>query len=236
MRLALALVAALCGTAGADEVDTVLAAAAKAPHNGTNPQLEVPDAQLQRLLGPLQDAVAHGGCAHRRDATSLLTRAKPADLHAFWRAQLAHVDLVVRFYAVANLASLADAKDFEAVLRQVVVAPALANVLASRLRDWQDRRAVPALAELLATPAAAANAALSLSQLPGCPRLDPDVVAPATHEGDHWTQRTDAITPYRRWWQARGARDFAHELRWWTAWKAKLVADKDLVGDGPCKN
>jgi hypothetical protein len=217
------------------EADALLTAAGKAPHNGRNPQLEVTDGKLERLRAPLEDAVVHGDCERRRDAASFLSRATGESMHAFWRAQLEHRDLVVRWWAVVKLGDYADAKDFEPVLRQVVAAPALADVLASALRAWKARKAVPALVELLDGPdATGGNAVIALGQMPDVPKLDADLVGPAEHHGTYWTQKRDTVAPYRRWWKQEGAARFKEELAWWMAWKAKLAPDKDLVPDAPC--
>jgi hypothetical protein len=216
------------------EAAILLERAARAPHNGHNPQLDVAADVLVRLAPALEDSVASGACAVRRDAVSLLSRIPSTpERRAFWVAQLSHKDLVVRFFAIAKLADLADPSDFEAVASQVVAAPPMRHMISVRLRDWKDRRAVPVLAELLETPQAA-NAALSLEQLPFCPKLPPDTAPAEHHESGAWIQQTDGVAPYRRWWKEKGAAQFQSERAWWTALRARTKPEADLITDAPC--
>lgn len=215
------------------EADALLARAGKEPHNGHNPTIDVKDAELSRLAPALQRVVVSGACARRRDAVSLLARLPAQQQRTFWREQLAHRDQVVRFFSIVKLADVADPRDFEVVARQVVAAPPMQHAVSVRLRDWKDRRAVPVLAALLDTPHAS-NAALSLSELPFCPRLPPDTGPAQHHESGAWIQPTDPIAPYRRWWKERGAAAFAVEATWWNKLRSSTQPDPPLVPDTPC--
>lgn len=215
-------------------VEALLERAGKAPHNGYNPELVVPPAELAAARDGLEEAVRHGACAWARDAASLLTRLPERTARrAFWVEQLRNPDHVVRFFAVANVAEVANPADFEAVASLAVVSPDLRHPLSVRLRDFKDRRAVPILAELLDTPHAD-NAALSLSLMPGGAALEPDPTGPAKHVGPAWVQPTDRVAPYKRWWAEQGKRAFAAEVKWWEQFRARLKPDPALRGDGPC--
>lgn len=214
-------------------VEALLKRAGKAPHNGFNPQVTVTPDELRAAKDGLVEAVRRGPCGWARDAASLLTQLPDQKaLREFWLQQLRHPEHAVRFFAVVNVAGVADPRDFEALAPLAVTSPDLRHVLSVRLRDFKDRRAVPILAELLDTPQAS-NAALSISKLPGAPSLAADV-GPAEHVGPAWVQPQDAVAPYRRWWAAQGQRDYATEVKWWKQLRAGLTPDPTLRPDGPC--
>lgn len=139
----------------------------------------------------------------------------------------------MRFFAVANVAEVANPADFEAVASLMVVSPDMRHPLSVRLRDFKDRRAVPILVELLDTPHAD-NAALSLSLMPGGAVLEPDPTGPARHVGPAWVQPYDRVAPFKRWWAEKGKHEYAAEVKWWQKFRAGLKPDPALRGDGPC--
>ena len=146
------------------------------------------------------------GCA----ASILSTHPDPGQVRTFWRGQLDSPDSQICWWAVVNLANAADARDFEMVLTQAVKKPDLHHVLSVRLRDWKDKRAVPCLAEFLesSTILVKLNAAGSLSLMPGCPRLDADVIG-QERRGPMTLLKTDQAAPYKRWWKEKGSALFA---------------------------
>lgn len=213
--------------------EALLQRASKAPHNGYNPELTVSEDEVSAARAGLEKAVRSGSCAWARDAASLLSRLPDKKaMREFWLPQLRHREHVVRFFAVANVAEVAQPEDFEALARLAVTSPDLRHVLSVRLRDFKDRRAVPILAEMLDSPQAS-NAALSMSLLDGA-SLPPDVTGPAEHRGPAWVQPQDNVSPWRRWWAEHGQSAYAAEVTWWKAFRAGLEPDPALRGDVPC--
>jgi hypothetical protein len=202
------------------QVDDWLARAAGAPHNGSNPELALPPELVRDGATAFQRAVASGPIARRRDAASALSRhPEPASQRTFWLTQLESDDATVRFYALTSIAETHASEDFEPFVRAAHT-HGDTRVLAVRARDFGDRRAVPLLVDLLASPADAENAALSLSMLPGVPDLPEEQVEPAaTAEhlpGGAWrAPATSRVAPYQRWWQGDGRAAFATECAWW---------------------
>jgi hypothetical protein len=203
-----------------------LARCAVAGRNGLNPQLPVPPGLAAVGRDLLLAAAARAPRDPRRCAVWALSRhAPPRELHAFWRAQLtASRDAQVRFEALLALATLADPADLDLALQQYVH-PALRPVLANRLRDWHDRRAVPALIALLDDRAAEANqrnALRSIELLGFVPAQaadpDPTHAAPGAHV-------ETMVAPYRRWWEREGRAAFAREQAAW----ARLLATTRAV-------
>jgi hypothetical protein len=208
------------------DVRAWLARCAVAGRTGLNPQLPVPPGLAAVGRDLLLAAAARAPRDPRRCAVWALSRhAPPRELHAFWRAQLtASRDAQVRFEALLALATLADPADLDLALQQYVH-PALRPVLANRLRDWHDRRAVPALIALLDDRAAEANqrnALRSIELLGFVPAQaadpDPTHAAPGAHV-------ETMVAPYRRWWEREGRAAFAREQAAW----ARLLATTRAV-------
>ncbi len=198
--------------------------AGAAPHNGSNPQLELPTELVTGGAEAFERAIVTGAAARRQDAAAALAQhPDPARLRSFWIAQLDSDDVNVRFRAVTELADVHDAVDLEPVLRAGLAHPDLANTIAVRARDWQDRRAVPALVDLvLGDGVAAQGAAMSLAQIPSVPVLEAEQIDPNARpvhlEGGAWrAPDSSTVGPYRRWWAGGGRSSFAAECSWWTS-------------------
>ncbi|MBN8615231.1 MAG: hypothetical protein J0L92_31835 [Deltaproteobacteria bacterium] len=202
-------------------VSSWLDRAAAAPHNGTNPELELPEPLLREGADWFQQAIAREPEARRRDAASALARhPEPDTQRAFWLTQLRAADPVVRLYATTSIASIHHPDDLEPFIRACFAAGDTLT-LAVRVRDWSDRRAVPLLVGLLAGgDLASQNAATSLSMLPGVPALEPAQVDPAA-TAEHlpngaWRDpETTLVAPYTAWWAREGRLAFETECVWW---------------------
>lgn len=195
--------------------------AASAPHNGSNPELELPPTLVRDGADAFQRAIRGTVEGRRHDAASALARhPEPATQRAFWLTQLATPDATVRLYALTTIATIHAPEDFEPFVRACLTTGDW-NTLGVRVRDWGDRRAVPVLAELLGRgDLAAANAASSLPTLPGVPTLPAEQVDPsatATHlpNGAWRDPETSLVPPYTRWWAGEGRTAFATECAWW---------------------
>ncbi len=205
------------------QVSAWLDRAGRAPHNGMNPQLELSPRLVVGGAQAFQRAVGSGPLPRRRDAAFALAQHPRADeLRAFWRAQLDSDDADIRFRAVTELAEVHHPEDLEPLLRAYLAHEDLQRVVAVRVRDWHDRRAVIVLVELLGGPEnIALNAAGSLAQSPDVPALDPepttDQVGAVHLPGGAWrAPPSSTVAPYRRWWSEQGRAAFATECAWWT--------------------
>ena len=206
-----------------DHVRAWLDQAATAPHNGSNPEIALAPDLVRDGATAFQEAITAGEPQRRHDAASALARhPEPASQRAFWRTQLESDDAIVRFYASTSIAEVHAAEDFEPFVR-ATFAHHDSLTLAARARDFGDRRAVPILVDLLGGDRGVAeNAALSLSMLPGVPRvaaeqLDPDATAEHLPNGAWRSPETSSVGPYQRWWQSEGRASFAAECAWWLA-------------------
>lgn len=187
---------------------------------------------------PTADLVSHGSrifqsIVNRRNsrasahaAFALLQHPQPRELQEFWRAQLSHEDPKVRFCAVVALGSLADPSDLERLLRVFLSDPASHHPLAVHLRNWKDRRVVPALAEALysADPLVAENAAgsLSLEMIPGVPVFHAEETGPKVHRPEgYWLIQKSHVPPYQRWWREQGKAEFASECETWNTFAGR---------------
>lgn len=204
-----------------ERVTRWLDAAAVAPHNGLNPQLELPDGLVEDAAPAWKAAIRAGGARSHDAAAAFSKHRRPTQTRAFWREQLESSDAIVRQWAVLNLADLHVAEDLGPVLTAFARHDDLAHPVAVRARDWQDRNAIPALVELLShdESVVAENAALSLSMLPGVPTLE--AIPDPTHVPEHrpegyWTAATTSLAaPYRQWWVDAGRSEAAAECAWW---------------------
>lgn len=211
--------------------------AAAAPHNGSNPELELPPELLTGGAAAFERAIVSGPAARRQDAASALSRhPEPATRRSFWLTQLDSDDANVRFRAAVVLADVHEPADLEPVLRASLAHADLGSTIAVRARDWQDRRAVPALVELLLGGGLASeNAAMSLAQIPSVPVLaaepiDPNAM-PEHLEGGAWREPdSSTVGPYRRWWAGGGRSSFAAECTWWVS-----IAGPRPVCDAPAR-
>ncbi len=212
------------------DVSAWLDRAGPAPHNGVNPQIELPPTLVRDGATFFQHAITSGAEQRRRDAASALARhPEPATQRTFWLAHLSSSDAAVRLFALTSVAEVHAPEDFEPFVRACLTTGDT-NTLAVRARDWADPRAVPIMAELLLSgDLIAANAAISLSQLPRVPALAAEQVDPnatAVHlEGGAWrAPERSTIQPYTRWWTTEGRAAFTTECTWWRTLRPDSVA------------
>jgi hypothetical protein len=207
--------------------------AARAPHNGSNPELELAPELVREGAEAFQRAIVSDAPERRRDAASALSRhPEPATQRAFWLTQLESEDATVRFFATTSIAEVHAPEDFEAFVR-ATFRRGDSGILAARVRDFGDRRAVPILVDLLGgVRNDAENAALSLSMSPGVPDLpaeplDPNATAEHLPYGAWRAPETSRIAPYRAWWQREGHEAFAAECTWWLT----IAPDSEACAD-----
>lgn len=210
------------GVADREAVSSWLDKAEVSSHNGMNPELEISPDLLVAAVEVWKKAVTVGPERRRLDAASALAKhPNPSQLRGFWRAQLNSNLKPIRFWAVVMLANEHDPDDFLVVLELARTDQDNAHVFAVRLRDWKDRRAVPVLAEFLdnAERLVSENAAVSLEQLPGVPRLQAVAIShePSVHlPNGAWTApETSMVPPYRKWWREEGRQLFWEECEFW---------------------
>lgn len=213
-----------------EEVSAWLDRAANAPHNGSNPVLELPERLIVEGASAWERAVVAGPTARRRDAVSAYSRhPSPSSTRTFWRSQLTSDDAAVRFRALTTLADAHAPEDFELIVTRAIADPGARYTLSARLGDWGDRRAVPVLAPWLddADSSISESAALSLSRLPGVPALGGEVVGSpaAVHlpNGAWRAPQTSRLPPYRRWWRTVGRDAFHAERQWLDALAARVL-------------
>ncbi len=206
-------------------VDRWLARAENRALKGSNPRRDPPVKLVVEGRCAFEQAIAEGNPPRSRNAAAALTiHPRPNETRPFWLVQLNSRDEQIRQWAVIMLADLHAPEDLEPILRAYLGHPDLAHVLSSRLRDWRDRRIVPALVELLDSPEVLASlgAGLSLAGglIPGVPVLewesdDPNFVSEHRPEG-YWTAPPMShVQPYRRWWAKTGREQFSAECNWW---------------------
>lgn len=215
------------------EVPTWLSRCVDAPRNGLNPQVEVPPDLIARGRAALVAAVLRGPRDQRRCAAWALSRHGPTrELRPFWRQQLTRSrDAQVITEAFIALSELADPADLDLALEQYAQHPHLRHMMAGRLRNWRDRRVVPALVALLAPSEPEVirrNAASSLEVLGMVPRQSPDANPPHTAPG---AGADTTAAPYRRWWEREGRARFAQEQAAWEALTARVRAVTGLEPD-----
>ncbi|HEX2957100.1 MAG TPA: hypothetical protein VHO70_09715 [Chitinispirillaceae bacterium] len=147
--------------------------------NGLNPTYVIPDSLINCGSEYFKEIVFQTDVKRSRCAISYLSHFQNMrQNHSFWIKCLTHKDVIIRDWAISNLADIADRNDLESVMAQLIETGAedIRHTLAVRLRLWNCPEVVPLLIELLSDSCylIRENAGLSLTYLKFLPVLEPD--------------------------------------------------------------